>query len=117
MDEGGFATAALEAIERDAYADFWDAAPPATRQAFGLAHRPVGDGVLLRASGLGGSMIFNRLLGYGVSQPAKGAAIDESIAEFDREAVAGWVIQVAPTRRISRRSRRRAAWCRIRAPG
>ena len=37
MDEAVSRRRLLEAIERDAYADFWDAAPPATRQAFGLA--------------------------------------------------------------------------------
>ena len=66
------AAAELEAIERDAYADFWAAAPAVLRDRHGIAHRRVGDGVLLRASGLAGSMVFNRLLGYGVTEPARG---------------------------------------------
>ena len=104
MDEGGFATAALEAIERDAYADFWDAAPPVARDAFGLAQRAGRRGVLLRASRLGGSMLFNRLLGYGVSRAGARRGPRRDDRRFDREAVAGlgdrsW----RPTRRISPR--------------
>jgi hypothetical protein len=87
----------LEAIERDAAADFWAAAPEAVRRAFGVAARRIGDGVLLTAPGLDGSMVFNRLTGYGVTGPARAEDLDDAVAAFDTDGVRTWVIQVAPT--------------------
>ncbi len=96
MDRPELTTAELEAVERDAFADFWAAAPADLRARYGIAHRPVGDGVLLRASGIGGSMVFNRLLGYGITGAAQAETLDSVIAEFGRAGIESWVIQVAP---------------------
>ncbi len=91
----GIGTEDLEAIERDAYSDFWDAAPADLRDGLGLARRRVGDGVALFAAGLGGSMIFNRLLGYGLAD-ARAEDLDPVIDAFEASGVAVWVLQVAP---------------------
>ncbi len=88
---------AYEAVERAAAADFWAAAPPETRSAYGVTHRPIGDGVLLMAPGLDGSMVFNRLLGYGLAGNASEGDVDEAIASLEGAGLKTWVLQVAPT--------------------
>jgi hypothetical protein len=84
-----------EALERDASADFWAAAPEATRRAYGVAHRRVGDGVLLTAPGLDGSLPFNRLTGYGLAG-ARPEDLDGAIRAFEAAGVKTWTIQVPP---------------------
>jgi hypothetical protein len=91
--------ALLEALERDASADFWAAAPDEARRAYGIAHRAIGDGVLLTAERLDGSIMFNRLLGYGATGAVRAEGLDDAIAAFDRAGVKTWAIQVAPTAR------------------
>jgi hypothetical protein len=88
--------AALEAIERDAGDDCWAAAPASIRRAYRLAHRPVGDGVLLTAGGLD-SIVFNRLLGCGVTAAPRDTDLDEALADFARAGARNWCVQVAPT--------------------
>jgi hypothetical protein len=96
-DDSAAEVARLEAIEHDASADFWAAAPEAPRRAFGIAHRRLGDGVLLTAPGLDGGLMFNRLAGYGVSGAASGDELDEAISGFEASGVKTWTVQVAPT--------------------
>ncbi len=80
-----------EALERDAYADFWAAAPAGVRAACGLAHRRIGDGVLLTGSGLDGSLLFNRLAGYGIAG-ARAEDLDDAIRTLTGSGVRTWTM-------------------------
>jgi hypothetical protein len=93
---GGFTVAELEASERDAGADFWAAAPEVVRARFGLEHRRLGDAALLLAPGLDGSLMFNRLLGWGSGPRSREADIDDGIAAFGGAGVRTWAVQIAP---------------------
>jgi hypothetical protein len=88
---------AFEVAERDATADFWAAAPRKTRSAYGVSQRPIGEGVLLMAPGLDGSMVFNRLLGYGLAGTAREDDVDAAIGALEGAGLKTWVLQVAPT--------------------
>jgi GNAT superfamily N-acetyltransferase len=85
----------LEAVERDACADVWAAVPGPVRDAYGVGHRRVGEGVLLAVPGLD-SILFNRLLGYGLSGP-RAAELDAAVAELRGSGVRNWCVQVPPT--------------------
>ena len=93
---GDVGTAELEAAERDACADFWAAAPTGVRAGFGVESRRLGDAALLMAPGLDGSLVFNRMLGWGVGGASREADIDAAIAAFGQAGVRAWAIQIAP---------------------
>jgi hypothetical protein len=87
--------AALERIERDVTLELFDAAPPDFARDFGLSHRRIADGVW-SVSRVLDHIMFCRVQGLGVQQPAKAAAVDEAIAAFDEAGVNNWIIQLAP---------------------
>ena len=66
------------------------------RSAYGVTQRPIGSGVLLAAPGLDGSLVFNRLLGYGVDGSARSDEVDAAIAAFEAAGTRVWTVQVAP---------------------
>jgi hypothetical protein len=84
----------LERIERDAWADIYAAAPDDIRNALGISHRLIGDGVLLICRALD-HIQFDRLGGLGVAEPARAETLDQAIAAFDTAGVKNWIIHVA----------------------
>jgi hypothetical protein len=86
--------AEIERIERDAWADIYAAAPNDIRQALGISHQAVDDGLLLICRALD-HIQFDRLGGLGVASPARAEALDQAIAAFDAAGVKNWVVHVA----------------------
>ena len=93
---GGFTVAELEASERDAAQDFWAAAPGPVRAGFGVEQRRLGEAALLLAPGLDGSLVFNRMVGWGIGAGSRAADLDAAIDAFGQAGVRTWAIQVAP---------------------
>jgi hypothetical protein len=87
--------AALERVEREANAALFSHAPADAVRTLGLAHRRIGDGLLMLSRVLDHVMIC-RVQGLGVEQPATGAAVDEAIAVFRNAGIRNWIIQLAP---------------------
>ncbi|MFO1274253.1 MAG: hypothetical protein U1F50_21730, partial [Rubrivivax sp.] len=92
---------ALEAARRAddaeaaAYADLWQAAPPALRERLGLALQRVADATLLVAPGLPTPM-FNRAIGLGLRTPADTAALGDIEARFRGAGVRSWWLHWNP---------------------
>ena len=84
----------IEAIERDAWTDFYGAAPAELRSALGVEHRRIDDGVLLIARAID-NLQFNRLSNFGVVHPARGGPLDAAIAAFEAAGVKDWVVHVS----------------------
>jgi GNAT superfamily N-acetyltransferase len=84
----------VERVERDAWADLYEAAPDHVRAALGVQSRRIGETLLLVCGGID-SLQFNRLNGLGVFTPARGEEIDEAVAAFDAAGVGDWVIHFA----------------------
>src|SRR5256885_14276971 len=87
--------AELEGIERDAWADIYAAAPDDIRNALGISHHLIDDGVLLICRALD-HIQFDRIGGLGVAEPARAEALDQAIAAFDAAGVQSWVNHPAP---------------------
>jgi hypothetical protein len=88
------AVARIEAIERDAWLDIYEAAPAHVRAALGVAQRRLDDGALLVCRAID-HLQFNRLGYLGVTEPARAQAVDAALAEFDAAGVKNWVVHVA----------------------
>jgi GNAT superfamily N-acetyltransferase len=84
----------IERVERDAWADLYEAAPEHVRATLGLYARRIDESLLLVCAGID-SLQFNRLNGLGVFTPARGEEVDEAIAAFDAAGVDNWVIHFA----------------------
>jgi GNAT superfamily N-acetyltransferase len=82
----------LEAIERDAWTDFYAAAPDAVRQALRVACRKADDGVLLLCGGID-HIQFNRLAAVGLREPARIETIEAAIASFTQAGLKNWIVQ------------------------
>src|SRR2546421_3164666 len=76
----------LERIERDAWVDIYAAAPDDIRNALGISHRLIDDGVLLICRALD-HIQFDRISGLGVAEPARAEILDQAIAAFDTAGV------------------------------
>jgi hypothetical protein len=87
-------TERIEAIERDAWLDLYEAAPAAIRTALGLSHRRVDGGAQFICKAID-HLQFNRLGYLGVSSPAHPEAVDESLAAFAATPVKNWIVHVA----------------------
>jgi len=85
---------AIERIERDAWADLYAAVPAQARQALGVEHRTVDDGVILICRALD-HIQFNRLAGLGIETPPQATALDSAIAAFDAAKVKNWIVHIA----------------------
>ncbi|MES1201806.1 MAG: GNAT family N-acetyltransferase [Pseudomonadota bacterium] len=84
----------IERVERDAWADIYEAAPEHVRADLGLQARRIGESLLLICAGID-NLQFNRLIGLGVFTLARGEEVDEAIAAFDAAGVGDWVIHFA----------------------
>jgi hypothetical protein len=87
--------AALERVERAANAALFAHAPAEVARTLGLAHRRVGDGLLMLSRLLDHVMIC-RVQGLGVERPATADALDEAVAAFRDAGIKNWVVQLAP---------------------
>src|SRR5262249_27014326 len=82
-------------------------------------HRPLGGGVMVRNTP--DVLMFNRVLGLGVSQPATERDLDDAIAWFDHAGARRFMVQVAPVARPAelvswleaRRFHRHNHWIRL----
>jgi GNAT superfamily N-acetyltransferase len=84
----------IERVERDAWADLYEAAPDHVRAALGLHSQRIGESLLVICRAVD-NLQFNRLYGLGVFTPARGAEVDEAIAAFNAAGVKDWVIHFA----------------------
>jgi hypothetical protein len=87
--------ARIEIVERDALADFYAAAPAGLVAAYGIAARRLDDGLLMTSRGLD-SVVFNRIMALGVSEPVRARSLDEGMAALKAVGVKNWAVQVAP---------------------
>jgi hypothetical protein len=93
MAQSGPGIAQIEAVERDACADLYVAAPPATADALGLRCHPVAGGIQLVCRALD-NLVFNRLVGLPDTLAAED--LDASLARFDAAGVRDWAVQLPP---------------------
>jgi hypothetical protein len=82
-------------VEAAAYADQFDAAPPAVKQALGLQVRRIADMTLLIAPAVPAT-IFNRAMGLGMEQPAKESDLEAAVAAFQQVGVHNWWLHWNP---------------------
>lgn len=80
-------------IEARAWADYYDAAPPALRQTLGIAHDRVADATLLLAPGIE-SPLFNRAIGLGLRAPASADSAAQVAAAFAAAGSRQWWLHV-----------------------
>jgi Acetyltransferase (GNAT) domain len=90
-------TAALIAdeIEAAAYADLFEAAPPAIKTALGLTVGRIAGMTLLIASGVPVT-IFNRAMGLGLEQSARESDLEAVIATYQQAGVRTWWLHWSP---------------------
>ncbi|HWA13305.1 MAG TPA: hypothetical protein VHA15_09445 [Burkholderiales bacterium] len=81
--------------EADAYADFYEAAPPALRDRFGLRVARVADAVALLAPKLPTPM-FNRAMGFGLAVAATAPALEAIGAVYRAGGVSSWWLHWNP---------------------
>jgi hypothetical protein len=113
----------FERIEIEALADFWQAAPPATRAALGLDVDEIGDATCFRCRELQPTLMFRRAVGLGLRRPASPEDLD-AIAAHMRDARPSWGVAVAPMARpaaladeLARRGFQPAyAWMKFKRP-
>jgi GNAT superfamily N-acetyltransferase len=84
----------IEAIERDAWLDFYEAAPAPLRQSLGISQQRVDDGALLICRIID-NIQFNRLGYLGVSEPARGETLNAALDAFSAAGVKNWIVHVA----------------------
>ena len=98
LASGDMDVARIEAIERNALADMCAAAPRDLAQPYGIAARRLDDGLLMINRGLD-NLVFNRIIGLGVTEPVRPQVLDEGLAEFKAAGIRNWAVQVAPSSR------------------
>src|SRR5262245_34753240 len=88
--------AALERIEVAACRSWAAAAPLHVARDLGIGLRPIGSGLAIRASKVD-ILAYNRVLGFGVDDPARAAELDEAIEFFRAAGVPRIMVNLAPT--------------------
>lgn len=73
---------AIERAEIEAWRDTFAAAPPEARDALGLAERELAGAFVLAARGMP-SLLFNRVIGLGLFEPATEEQLDAIAAHFE----------------------------------
>ena len=86
----------FELVERDAWLDFFAAAPDDCGQAFGISSMRVSNMGLL-ASREVPMVEFNRAMCVGIPLPTSETELDEASSWLQTNAATGWALQVAPT--------------------
>lgn len=90
----------LESIEAEVWLDWLAAAPPALADSFGIASFRVAGAVVGMARSTD-VLMYNRVVGLGMTDPATHEHIDELIATYTAAGVARWMIQWSPNARPS----------------
>lgn len=94
MDTNTAEEAALESVERDAWLDFYAAAPAPAARDLRLHHHRIGALGLLASRGIA-IIEMNRALGFGIGGGASAAQIDEAARWLRTHAYEGWALQIA----------------------
>ena len=84
----------IEAIERDAWLDLYDAAPAALRESLGISQQRLDEGALLICRVVD-NIQFNRLGYLGVTAPARGETVDKALEAFRAAGVKNWIVHIA----------------------
>jgi GNAT superfamily N-acetyltransferase len=83
-----------EAAELAAVSSWNEALPSSLSATLGTGHRSIGGGLLVHAAA--DVLMFNRVLGLGVAQPASETDIDGAIEVFSNKGAKRFMVQVAP---------------------
>ena len=83
-----------EAAELAAVRSWSEAIPPPVASKLGFGHRPLGGGLLVHSAG--DVLMFNRVLGLGVSAAATERDLDDALATFQATGARRFMVQVAP---------------------
>jgi ribosomal protein S18 acetylase RimI-like enzyme len=84
---------AAEWIEREAWVDVFEAAPPEVCSALGLGVWRVGEARVLSASGVD-HILVNRTLGLGLGAPADERAVDDIIDRYRKESIPRYFVHL-----------------------
>lgn len=87
--------AAAELVERDAWLDFFDAAPAEVRNGLGLSSTRIG-GMGLLASAFVPIVELNRAMAVGVEATPTSEELEQAIVWLDAHAATGWALQIPP---------------------
>jgi GNAT superfamily N-acetyltransferase len=90
--------ARLEAAEREAFEDFYRAAPPALAMAHGISLQPVGDVTCFAVRAIPRSILWNRAMGLGALAPATERDLDAVLGFFHAHEVRP-ALAIAPNAR------------------
>jgi GNAT superfamily N-acetyltransferase len=85
----------VELGEAEAYADFFAAAPAELATRYGMHVERIGSATALAAQGVD-VMLFNRVMGLGLVEPAAEASVDGVLALYRRAGVQNFAVQVSP---------------------
>src|SRR5262245_15677758 len=91
---------AIELVERDAWLDFYAAAPATYATSMSLQSKKFDSYAGLAHSGIPISE-FNRAIAVGIDHPMTASGLDEIIGWLDANADPAWVIQLAPSERMA----------------
>lgn len=85
----------VELGEAEAYADFYRAAPADFAARHGVRVERSGSAVAIILPGLD-AMLFNRVMGLGVMEPATAAQVEDLAAIYQRAGIHNWAVQLSP---------------------
>ena len=87
----------VEISEARAYSSLIEGAPEALRRSFGLQAQQLGVGCALIAGGFAHTLVLNRVLGLGLSEPATVADLDLLDSFYVASGVASYAIELSPS--------------------
>ena len=87
----------VEVSEARAYASLIECSPQSLRHQFGLQARQLGLGCALLGGGIANTLLFNRVLGLGLSDPASATDLDLLDSLYAASAVASYAIELSPS--------------------
>ena len=85
----------VELGEAEAYADFYHSAPADFAARHGVRVERIGSAVAILMPDLD-AMLFNRVMGLGVREPATATMVDDIVAMYQRAGVQNWAAQLNP---------------------
>ncbi|MDX1520117.1 MAG: GNAT family N-acetyltransferase [Anaerolineae bacterium] len=88
----------VELGEAEAYAEMFLAAPAGVAADFGIRVERVGSAIALITKKMD-IMLFNRVIGLGITEPATEAMVDEIVALYYRAGIQSFGVQLSPTAR------------------
>jgi GNAT superfamily N-acetyltransferase len=85
----------VELGEAEAYADFYHNAPADFAARHGVRVERIGSAVAILMPDLD-AMLFNRVMGLGVREPATPTMVDDIVALYQRAGIQSWAVQLNP---------------------